>query len=130
MRRSYFFGLGMLIIYLMTTLRFLAPVVHYSLNYAYISRVLCVNRERPQLQCYGQCHLQKNLEALQPAHNRGKEAMQHVLGSYHPTEDVPALSGLVPGPPAPAKASPGTVHTFNLLNVALPTLFHPPQLFA
>lgn len=39
----------------------LSPIVEYVVNYDYISQVLCVNKEKPQLQCNGKCHLMKEL---------------------------------------------------------------------
>lgn len=38
------------------------PVAEYVVNYNYISTVLCVNKEKPQLQCNGKCYLAKQLE--------------------------------------------------------------------
>lgn len=37
------------------------PVIEYAVNYDYISKVLCVNKEKPKLQCNGKCHLTKEL---------------------------------------------------------------------
>ncbi|MGK4567138.1 hypothetical protein [Flavobacterium sp. 3HN19-14] len=37
------------------------PVIEYAANYDYISKVLCVNKEKPQLHCNGKCHLMKEL---------------------------------------------------------------------
>jgi hypothetical protein len=34
----------------------------FRLNQAYISRVLCLNRDKPQMQCKGQCYLTKKLK--------------------------------------------------------------------
>jgi hypothetical protein len=39
----------------------LLPVVEYVVNYEYISKVLCVNKAKPELQCNGKCHLMKEL---------------------------------------------------------------------
>ena len=38
------------------------PFLDYALNYEYISEVLCINKEEPELQCHGQCHLAAQLE--------------------------------------------------------------------
>ncbi|WP_461065041.1 hypothetical protein [Spirosoma horti] len=40
-------------------------IAHYQLNKAYIARVLCQNRDKPQLHCDGQCYLAKQLKARQ-----------------------------------------------------------------
>jgi len=37
------------------------PVLDYIVNYEYISKVLCVNKSKPKLQCNGKCHLMKEL---------------------------------------------------------------------
>ena len=37
------------------------PVIDYIVNYEYISKVLCVNKAKPKLQCNGKCHLMKQL---------------------------------------------------------------------
>lgn len=37
------------------------PVIEYVVNYDYISKVLCENKDKPQLKCNGKCHLMKEL---------------------------------------------------------------------
>jgi hypothetical protein len=37
------------------------PVVDYVVNYEYITKVLCINKAKPKLQCNGKCHLMKEL---------------------------------------------------------------------
>nr|WP_315147928.1 hypothetical protein [uncultured Flavobacterium sp.] len=37
------------------------PVMDYVVNYEYITKVLCVNKAKPKLQCNGKCHLMKEL---------------------------------------------------------------------
>ncbi len=46
---------------LMMLLKPVLPVVDYIVNYEYISKVLCVNKAKPKLQCNGKCHLMKEL---------------------------------------------------------------------
>ena len=38
---------------------------YYQLNKEYIARVLCENRDKPQLHCDGKCYLAKRLKAQQ-----------------------------------------------------------------
>jgi hypothetical protein len=33
----------------------------YAINYDYISKVLCINKDKPELKCNGKCHLMKEL---------------------------------------------------------------------
>jgi len=39
----------------------IVPVFQYVINYEYISEVLCVNKEKPELKCNGKCHLMQEL---------------------------------------------------------------------
>lgn len=46
-------------------LRPIAPFVEYAINYDYISKVLCINKDKPALQCNGKCQLMQKLEQQQ-----------------------------------------------------------------
>jgi len=37
------------------------PVFEYMINYEYISKVLCVNKDKPKMKCNGKCHLMQEL---------------------------------------------------------------------
>jgi hypothetical protein len=37
------------------------PVIEYVVNYDYISKVLCENKDKPQMHCNGKCHLMKEM---------------------------------------------------------------------
>jgi hypothetical protein len=37
------------------------PYLEYALNYDYIVNVLCVNKDKPEMQCNGKCHLKQAL---------------------------------------------------------------------
>lgn len=37
------------------------PVLEYAVNYNYIVTELCENKETPELECYGKCHLAEEL---------------------------------------------------------------------
>ena len=45
------------------------PVVEYVLNYDYIVNVLCENKDKPEMQCNGKCHLSKELAKEAGAEN-------------------------------------------------------------
>lgn len=53
------------------------PMVEYATNYNYITKVLCVNKSKPKLQCNGKCHLMKELakasESEKPIHSDKKD---------------------------------------------------------
>lgn len=37
------------------------PVVDYVVNYEYIVNVLCENKDKPEMECNGKCHLSQEL---------------------------------------------------------------------
>jgi len=39
----------------------LIPLFQYAIRYDFIIKVLCENREKPEMQCYGTCYLKSEL---------------------------------------------------------------------
>lgn len=37
------------------------PVVEYAVNFDYISKVLCINQDKPEMDCKGKCYLKKQI---------------------------------------------------------------------
>lgn len=54
-----------ILLYMVAMLRPIAPFVEYAINYDYISKVLCINKDKPALQCNGKCQLMQKLEQQQ-----------------------------------------------------------------
>lgn len=52
-------------LYTVAMLRPFAPFMEYAVNYDYISTVLCVNKDKPKMECNGKCHLVKEVEKQQ-----------------------------------------------------------------
>ncbi len=50
-----------IILTLVMTFKPVLPLVDYAINYDYISEVLCINKDKPELQCNGKCHLKSEL---------------------------------------------------------------------
>jgi len=48
-------------IYFFALYRPLLPIVDYISNYKYYSEVLCINKEKPELDCKGQCVLMQKI---------------------------------------------------------------------
>lgn len=66
----------LLLVTLLPTFSQWGIIAHYQLNKAYIARVLCQNRDRPELHCDGQCYLAKQLKARQD--KQDKETTERV----------------------------------------------------
>ncbi len=57
--------------------------LYYRLNTAAITQEYCVNKNKPQMHCNGQCHLAKELKkATQPATNSNKSFKTIDLFAY------------------------------------------------
>ncbi len=50
---------------MLAMLRPVQPYVEYILNQDYIAEFLCINKDKPKLQCNGKCHLVKEIERQQ-----------------------------------------------------------------
>ena len=53
------------LLYVVAMLRPLQPLVEYAVNYDYISKVLCINKDKPEMSCNGKCQLMKKMEKQQ-----------------------------------------------------------------
>lgn len=49
-------------------------VADYLLNKDYIAKVLCVNREKPEMKCNGKCHLAKQLKKQDAAEGQTEKS--------------------------------------------------------
>lgn len=47
----------------------IVPVIEYFINYDYIKNVLCINKDNPENDCNGKCHLQKQLSDVAKENN-------------------------------------------------------------
>jgi hypothetical protein len=59
----------------------LGMVTYFQLNQQFIADVLCINKEKPALQCHGKCYLKKKLEVTDipgeaPSPAAGKEKLE------------------------------------------------------
>ncbi|MDO5970121.1 hypothetical protein Q4Q35_09905 [Flavivirga aquimarina] len=52
-------------LYMIAMLKPIQPYIEYALNQDYIAEFLCINKEKPEFQCNGKCHLVKEIEKQQ-----------------------------------------------------------------
>ncbi|MBV7267828.1 hypothetical protein [Winogradskyella luteola] len=62
---------------------FVGNVLYYQLNIDYIIETYCVNKDKPELQCNGKCHLAKQLTTTTTADDEGK-AILSLYDSFFP----------------------------------------------
>lgn len=51
-----------IILYSAALIRPVAPLLDYAMNYEYISQVLCINNDKPELECEGKCYLAQEIQ--------------------------------------------------------------------
>ena len=68
-------------LYLVAMLKPVEPILEYCFNYNYIVEVLCVNKDKPRLNCNGKCYLMKQLQK-QSSENSPKKAQSIQLENY------------------------------------------------
>ena len=57
--------IGILITFCFSEVRPLLPFLDYFVNYEYISKVLCINKDEPMSTCKGKCYLREQLKEVQ-----------------------------------------------------------------
>jgi hypothetical protein len=55
-------AIPLLIFYLTALLKPIIPYIDFAINKEYIAKVLCINKDKPVMQCGGTCHLTKQLK--------------------------------------------------------------------
>lgn len=53
----------------MIAIRLVLPLVNYAVNYEYITKNLCENRNKPQSTCKGKCYVEKELAKTEKQSN-------------------------------------------------------------
>lgn len=102
-------------------------VLDYEANKEFISKFLCINRQKPKLKCHGKCVLLKNLKKAEqtenPAQSKDQKQKQDITLYYQPlaaTVMLPAAAELQLNNSA-FEGRPVGVHL---------AIFHPPQTVA
>lgn len=55
-------SIGLCFLMMMLALQRSIIIAHFKLNQEFIESNYCINRSKPQLECHGQCQLEKKLE--------------------------------------------------------------------
>lgn len=102
------------------------PLVEYTLNKAYIAQTLCENKNKPELQCEGKCHLAKEITK---ANDAGEKENKPVAPRINFDNDCSYLNPLADRAKhlqnlnslfEPASAAPFT-------SAVIADIFHPPR---
>ena len=102
----------LLTVFASALLRPVVPYLEYWTNYDYIAEVLCINQDKPEMQCNGQCHLSQQLEkaadqsdepGTPPSSNRQQvELSPVIIGEVQSLSIRAAIGSPIPNYPAAA----------------------------
>lgn len=100
-------------------------VADYQANKEYIMAFLCINRDKPELQCEGKCHLSKKLKAQHESDKKTDER-----GQKQEVQVNLYCQNLFNFPnPKPATIVTTQVnYNCSYTSVAYHSIFHPPRL--
>jgi hypothetical protein len=116
----------LLSVYLLALCKPFCPLAGYTLNKAYIAQTLCENKNKPELQCEGKCHLAKEITK---AHDAGEKESKPVAPRITFDNDFsylnpPAdLANLLQNPSSQFKLDPAVPFTAAVIV----DIFHPPR---
>lgn len=102
------------------------PVIEYVVNYDYITKVLCVNKDKSTMHCNGKCHLMKELakesENDKPINPTKKSSLQdaETLFCMH----MPSFEILNEYGVSSFKTNTHYTNLYDYLNLS--SAFHPP----
>lgn len=102
------------------------PLVEYALNKSYIAQALCQNKNKPDLQCEGKCHLAKEItKANEAGEKENKPASPRInfdneFSCLNPAADLENHLSSLCSQFKPAPAAPFT-------SAVIADIFHPPR---
>ena len=121
---------AVLILALLIILNPIFPVIEYVVNYDYISKVLCVNKEKPKLQCNGKCHLMKELaknsENENPISTNKKIASQETAVVFFQEMNSFTITPLYFQKAKRANSNYSNLYSYKISNA----VFHPPTVIS
>jgi hypothetical protein len=116
----------LLSVYLLALCKPFCPLAGYKLNKAYIAQTLCENKNKPELQCEGKCHLAKEITKANAA---GEKESKPVAPRINFDNDFSYLN-----PPADLENLLQNLNSQFKLASAVPftsaviaDIFHPPR---
>lgn len=93
-RKTYgnLFAWLLLLTYFLNPFRVYQPYLNYQINYEYISSVLCINKEKPEVECHGKCHLNKELKKAAEEESQKSSTTRSSQIEEFPVNESTALS--------------------------------------
>lgn len=108
-------------------LRPVFPVMSYVIDYDYIANVLCINKDKPELECNGKCHLMKELAKASESEKPATEKKSNI----EKTDWIPFDASIVFITPDFIFFARNDIEYKNLYaNLQAVSVFHPPAVIS
>ncbi|MFM1879258.1 MAG: hypothetical protein RLZZ241_2124 [Bacteroidota bacterium] len=117
-----FYALAFTVLYMLAMYRPVAPVFDYLMNRDYIAEVFCINKDKPELSCNGQCYLMKTLKEKQQQDNSKVPPInlqEYPIGFFNILEITAIL--------VPVPVQEFTTHPSEKIASFKAAIFHPPN---
>lgn len=75
-------SIALIALYGLTLSQAYMPQVNYWMNRDYIASVLCENKDKPELECNGQCHLKKQIKEQSDKEKEGEEVSERLMVEF------------------------------------------------
>lgn len=107
----------------------LLPIVEYVVFYDYFKNELCENKEKPELECNGKCHLAKEMAKASDTPENGKDKKQisietSIVFYQELSEDFTEIKPVI----LEYKSKITPYHNSSYSYLEADSLFHPPIL--
>ena len=116
----------LILLYLVIFFQPLVPIIIYHLNYNYIVKNECINRDKPLIHCNGKCYLHKQLDDV--FEGTQKRPLHLSLSDFKFSEFTEVEAGYSLASPVIILKKPAAFYLehykFSLFN----NIFRPPQL--
>lgn len=76
----------LLVMYIVSPFRFIQSYINYSINYEFISTVLCENKNKPDMECKGKCQLNKDIRKKAEEESKKQPTLQNTQAEEIPSE--------------------------------------------
>ncbi len=127
MSKKQIFGILFTFLYAVAMLRPLLPVLIYYANHDYIATELCINKDKPYLECNGKCYL----EALQKSANLPEEQPVTTINMMdYPISTLDFYSYTIPQNTLTIKSLIPNYSKHFILQEYISDIFRPPELLS
>lgn len=97
-------------------------ILHYKFNQDFFAEI-CENKDKPEMECNGKCHLKKQLKQQEENESEKKK----INNEKENLNFISTCFDLIPGPKISDAITDENLLHFQLIKKHVSDIFHPPQ---